>query len=359
MKKYIMSIAFASLWVPSALGDILTVPAQYPTIAAATAAAGNGDIVVVSPGTYVENISVFGKDITILAAGSPADTFIDGNVSQDVGELEGFTVLGTLRFATDLQVTDCIFDGGGVDVENCVIDFSNTVIRNCTETAVVSFLSGLTFTNCQFENNSDGVVRPFDGTATFFGCSFVGNAGGAVRGDNLQFVSCQFVGNTNTSGPAAIQSTSEFASCSIDSCDFFSNSSGGLAAAIYIWNDNEGVPVGAISGCAFENNTAGAGGGAIRLSLLPDPPVMISNTAFCGNSPSDIVGVANLGSGNTFEAQCDCLADVNGDGSVTPADFTAWINAFNNNLPECDQNSDGSCTPADFTAWIANFNIGC
>jgi hypothetical protein len=55
----------------------------------------------------------------------------------------------------------------------------------------------------------------------------------------------------------------------------------------------------------------------------------------------------------------DCLADVNGDGSVTPTDFTAWVNAFNNNLPECDQNGDGSCTPTDFTAWVANFNAGC
>ncbi len=54
-----------------------------------------------------------------------------------------------------------------------------------------------------------------------------------------------------------------------------------------------------------------------------------------------------------------CLADVNGDCGVTPTDFTAWVNAFNNNLPECDQNGDGSCTPTDFTAWITNFNAGC
>jgi len=54
-----------------------------------------------------------------------------------------------------------------------------------------------------------------------------------------------------------------------------------------------------------------------------------------------------------------CLADVNGDGFVTPTDFTAWINAFNNNLPACDQNGDGACTPTDFTAWIINFNAGC
>ncbi|GAB5497416.1 MAG: hypothetical protein Phyf2KO_24960 [Phycisphaerales bacterium] len=54
-----------------------------------------------------------------------------------------------------------------------------------------------------------------------------------------------------------------------------------------------------------------------------------------------------------------CPADTNGDGMLTPADFTAWINAFNNNLPACDQNGDGSCTPTDFTAWIANYNGGC
>lgn len=61
----------------------------------------------------------------------------------------------------------------------------------------------------------------------------------------------------------------------------------------------------------------------------------------------------------TVNTPNDCLADVNGDGAVTPADFTAWVNAYNNNAPECDQNGDGSCTPADFTAWVNNFNAGC
>ncbi|RNC80378.1 MAG: hypothetical protein ED559_00755 [Phycisphaera sp.] len=61
----------------------------------------------------------------------------------------------------------------------------------------------------------------------------------------------------------------------------------------------------------------------------------------------------------TGEEGDDCVADVNGDGMLTPTDFTAWINAFNNNLPECDQNGDTLCTPTDFTAWIANFNAGC
>ncbi len=54
-----------------------------------------------------------------------------------------------------------------------------------------------------------------------------------------------------------------------------------------------------------------------------------------------------------------CLADTNRDGALSPADFTAWIAAFNAGAPECDQNADGSCTPADFSAWIANYNAGC
>ena len=54
-----------------------------------------------------------------------------------------------------------------------------------------------------------------------------------------------------------------------------------------------------------------------------------------------------------------CLADTNGDGSVTPADFSAWVAAFNAMTPACDQNGDGLCSPADFSAWVANYNAGC
>ncbi|MEL7483566.1 MAG: GC-type dockerin domain-anchored protein [Planctomycetota bacterium] len=56
----------------------------------------------------------------------------------------------------------------------------------------------------------------------------------------------------------------------------------------------------------------------------------------------------------------DCgPADVNGDGLVTPADFSAWILAFNSRSPACDQNGDGLCLPNDFSAWVLNFNAGC
>ncbi len=54
-----------------------------------------------------------------------------------------------------------------------------------------------------------------------------------------------------------------------------------------------------------------------------------------------------------------CLPDVNQDGMATPADFTAWITAFNDTSPLADQNRDGAVSPADFSQWILNYNTGC
>ena len=59
----------------------------------------------------------------------------------------------------------------------------------------------------------------------------------------------------------------------------------------------------------------------------------------------------------------DCLADVNGDGTASPSDFTAWLAAFNNAAsPDrimADVNGNGALEPADFTAWLGAFNTGC
>lgn len=71
------------------------------------------------------------------------------------------------------------------------------------------------------------------------------------------------------------------------------------------------------------------------------------------------IALSDLTINVTMQVVSPCLADVNGDGNLDPSDFSAWINAFNQNAPGCDQNSDGTCTPADFTAWINNYNAGC
>ncbi|MEN1706528.1 MAG: GC-type dockerin domain-anchored protein, partial [Planctomycetota bacterium] len=60
-----------------------------------------------------------------------------------------------------------------------------------------------------------------------------------------------------------------------------------------------------------------------------------------------------------LEVTLACPADTNGDGALTPADFNAWVLAFNTQAAACDQNGDTLCTPSDFNAWVLNFNTGC
>ncbi len=83
--------------------------------------------------------------------------------------------------------------------------------------------------------------------------------------------------------------------------------------------------------------------------------VAIANNTLYVASGDDGLTIIDLGG----DCEFDCVADVNHDGVLTPTDFTAWIGAYNDNRPECDQNGDGLCTPTDFSAWVGNYNAGC
>ena len=92
------------------------VPADQPTIQAAITAAQPGDTVLVSPGTYVENINFQGKAITVASSDGAGVTTIDGHLGNDsvvkftLGEgngsvLKGLTITGGNSF----------FNAGGID----------------------------------------------------------------------------------------------------------------------------------------------------------------------------------------------------------------------------------------------------
>ena len=135
---------------------------------------------------------------------------------------------------------------------------------------------------------------------------------------------------------------------------------------------NDTLPISGSDGMFVRDTTDGAVIDAATLQPIADftaDPAPTSDFIEWTPTVSDVgiyyftcritVHLGMAGSIEIVEPDAPCPADTNGDGSLTPADFTAWIAAFNAMAPACDQNGDTTCTPADFTAWIANFNAGC
>src|SRR6266542_2986423 len=111
---------------------IIHVPSDQPSIQAAINAAGNGDTVLVAPGTYFENIDFLGRAITLQSQSGAAVTTINGQglgpvVMIHSGEsastvLQGFTITnGSANFASQ-------YSGGGIYISNASPSILNNVI---------------------------------------------------------------------------------------------------------------------------------------------------------------------------------------------------------------------------------------
>lgn len=98
----------------SASANVIHVPADQPTIQAGINAAANGDTVLVSPGTYKENINFNGKAITVKSQSGPAVTIIDGQQLAPVATMTTNETRQAVLTGFTLQNGKGNYDGGGI-----------------------------------------------------------------------------------------------------------------------------------------------------------------------------------------------------------------------------------------------------
>jgi hypothetical protein len=218
-------------------GSVIHVPADQPTIQAAINAASNGDTVLVSPGTYTENISFLGKAITVKSSGGAKVTIIDGGRVAPVATFSSNEMLSSVLSGFTLQNGTSTFNsryqGGGIFVSFASPAIKNNIIQNNTACASGGGI-GVYFGSPLIQGN---IIR----NNSQSGCS--GGDGGGIEVGGAS--SAQIIGNTiqNNSWGSFGGGISLFAAGSplIKNNLIVGNVSGVNGAAIAMVNDVSGA----------------------------------------------------------------------------------------------------------------------
>ncbi len=138
---------------------------QYTSIQTAINSCNYGDVVIVYPGRYLENINLNGHSIALasLFAQDPQQTYIDntiidGNlrvcIKMESGEsatINGFTIVNNEQNSNQFVVSG-VGGGGGIRVKDSNATIKNCIIRNC----ISNYGAGLSISvgaNVSLENN--------------------------------------------------------------------------------------------------------------------------------------------------------------------------------------------------------------
>jgi len=223
---------------PAGGGDFTTIQAAIDDVNTVA-----GDIVVVKPGTYVENIDLMGKAITLrsLLPTSPA------------------------------VVASTIIDGGAV---------KRVIVCKSGETSA-TIISGFLITNGVATNFGGGMCNRNSSSPTVSYCAFSGNTadgdgfGGGMyneAGSAPTVIECAFIGNTAIYGGGMYNDAT---SPTVRDCVFINNTADDAGGGMCNMTCS---PL--VSGCTFSNNTSGNGGGMLNYQSF----ATVNDCTFSGNT---------------------------------------------------------------------------
>lgn len=311
----------------------LLVPQQYGTIQAAVNAASEGDRVLVSAGTYHEQVNLSGKGISLIGVGGAAATILDGdnirtvivgNDEPSTCRIQGFTIQrgftsggggGVSLSRSSATFDSCTFrsnrassatlwgaaawrsEFGDPRVKNCLfVENESQVSTSC----IYHYLGGsITISDCVFSDN----------TALYANAIHIQNEGGQI---NMEISRCVVQRNKNL--PDRSDAIWHF--------------------PVLFWSPFGGTITGTVTDCRFDTPSPST-------SVHPDGvgvfcfgycgySITHQNTRACGfprwfstgdsgTCPQDPVPLSD-GGGNILQPNC-CPSDLNDDGDVDGIDL--------------------------------------
>ncbi|ASB49590.1 PKD domain-containing protein [Alkalitalea saponilacus] len=231
MKKHLLFISIIFMLCIKMTGqNTLIVPSQnYPTIQSAIDNADHQDLILVSPGTYSEEIIISSKTLTLAS-----------------------------QYLT----------------ENNPEHISNTILTPFIEDEITKRI-------IHISGNSNVTLVGFtikDGSVADHGAGLY-VAGGTFKGEHLRFLNNEAGGMNRNGGAIYLSNTNAVISHSYFEGNRTSSSSDG--GAIYSNQTNERNVV--IDNCTFKNNSASRGGAIYAYSSQMGANVTIDNNIFSGN----------------------------------------------------------------------------
>jgi len=270
-------------------------------IAAAVAAATDGDTILICPGTYViaNTIDLAGETITLHGDPDAAPTVLDGGDTTRIltssGAItvsnltfkDGYGVLGGAIYAdTSVTVTNSRFTsndadfGGAIAASTVAVTNSRFTSNDADFGGAIAAETSATVTRSTFTGNTadhDGGAI-FADTATVTDSTFTGNTadvnGGAIYADTSATVTrSTFTGNTADGYGGAIAA---FGTATVTDSTFTSNDAD-FGGAIY-------AATATVTASTFTNNSADAGGAIAALSgSLEGAAATVTDSRFTSN----------------------------------------------------------------------------
>jgi predicted outer membrane repeat protein len=340
MARLAFALLFSLCWTATASGDTYVVSpdgaGDYPTIQAAINAAADGDLILLTAGTFVgsgnRDLRYFGKAITIRSQdGDPNLCRIDcqhaySGVLFSHGEGSAATLEG-------VTIENGLWEyGGGISCYRSTPTISNCIFSQCEATGNGAGFhckgAAPTVTDCVFEGNSShnyggGMHCDSTSAAILTNCEFVDNT--ALRGAGLSCTDssptlshCVLSGNSASSRGAGMYCSGS-ALPSLVQCTFLVNTCSLNGGGLYCASGSGAE----LDHCDFHNNSAQKGAG---ICLSAPLSVELSVCSFVGN-------VSDISGGGLYAYQADATT------TLTDCAFESNTGANDGGALHCRQSS--------------------